>query len=199
MNLTNFPEISNLHLRRSLSVAGIDASSVMTEASNASNSVTKITASDIAQASTAAQSTADKVGDHLHTLSEDLKLRLPAYYTVGLWGYCQGENSTGPFTSCSKPSTSFSFDLLGIFGSASSEINDILPKDDNKALAGYHDVSRWIITAYIIGFAFTVAAITIQALLAMFSKGGKVFLVAFSLVSTRFDGLGTVCAHLRGS
>ncbi|CAG8899733.1 unnamed protein product [Penicillium egyptiacum] len=181
VNLTNFPELSKLHLRRPLSVAGMDTSSVMNESSNAVNCATKITASDIAQASTAAQSTADQVGDHLQTLFEDLKLHLPAYYIVGLYGYCQGDNSTGPFTNCSKPSTSFSFDLLGIFGSQSEEINDILPKDDNKVLAGYHDVSGWTISAYILGFTFTVAAIIIQVPLLMFSKG-KNFLVASSII-----------------
>ncbi|KAJ5695356.1 hypothetical protein N7536_005768, partial [Penicillium majusculum] len=119
---------------------------------------------------------ADKVGDYLYTLSEDLKLRLPVYYT--------GENSTGTFINCSKLSTSFSFDLLGIFGLASSEINDILLKDDNKAL-----------TAYIIGFAFTVAAITIQALLVIVCsptrKLGWLFITSTSIGVTVIYSLMT--------
>ena len=48
MNLTNFLEISNLYLCRSLSIVGIDISSVIAEASNTSNSITKITISNIA-------------------------------------------------------------------------------------------------------------------------------------------------------
>ncbi|KAJ6058267.1 uncharacterized protein N7446_007850 [Penicillium canescens] len=163
----------------------MDTSSVTNEVSNAANSETKITASDIAQASTAAQTTAGQVGDHLQTLSEDLKLHLPAYYAVGLWGYCEGDNSTGAFSNCSQPSTSFSFDLLGLFGSASEQINKILPKDDNKVLAGYHDLSRWTISAYILGLTFTVAAIIIQVILIMFSKG-KILLVASSFLASLF-------------
>jgi hypothetical protein len=161
----------------------VDASSVTSAASNAANSATKITANEIAQASTVAQTTADEASDHLQTLSESLKLHLPAYYAVGLWGYCQGDHSTGPFSNCSKPSTSFSFNLLGIFGSASEEVSEILPEDNNKVLAGYRKVSQWTISAYITGFIFTLVALIFQVLLMTISKG-RIFLVASSVVSS---------------
>ncbi|KAJ5347005.1 uncharacterized protein N7506_000258, partial [Penicillium brevicompactum] len=176
LNLTNFPDPSNLHLRRGLSIAGVDMSSVTSGASDAANSATQIAANKVEHVSTAVQSKADQARDRLETVSKDLRLHLPAYYAVGLWGYCQGENSTGPFGNCSKPSTSFSFNLLKILGSASEEINDVLPKSDNKVLAGYHDFSRWTILAYILGFIFTITTIIIQVLLLIVSKG-KIFLV----------------------
>lgn len=159
----------------------MDTSSVTSGASDAANSATKVAANEVAQVSTTVKTKADQARDRLETLSKDLRLHLPAYYAVGLWGYCQGHNSTGPFANCSKPSTSFSFDLLEILGSASEEIKDMLPKNDNKVLAGYHDFSRWTILAYILGFIFTVATIIIQVVLLILSKG-KIFLIASSIV-----------------
>lgn len=181
MNLANFPELGNLHLRRGLSIAGVDTSRVTNGATNTAKSTAQITANEIAQAANAARTKADQISDRLQTLSEDIKLHLPAYYAVGLWGYCQGDHSTGPFSNCSEPSTSFSFDLLEIFGSASEEINEILPEDDNKVLAGYRKVSRWTISAYVSGFTFTLVAIIMQILLMVFSKG-RIFLIASSIV-----------------
>ncbi|CAG8040675.1 unnamed protein product [Penicillium nalgiovense] len=185
LNLTNFPDLSNLHLRRGLSIAGVDTSSVTSGASDAANSATKLAANEVAQVSTAVQTKADQARDRLEILSKDLRLHLPAYYAVGLWGYCQGDNSTGPFAKCSKPSTSFSFDLLEILGSASEEINDMLPKSDNKVLGGYHNFSMWTILAYILGFIFTIATIIIQVLLLILSKG-KIFLIASSILASVF-------------
>jgi hypothetical protein len=190
--LINFPDLSGLHLRRGLSIAGVDTSSVTSGASDAANSATKVAANEVAQVSTVVQPNADQARDCLGTLSKDLGLHLPAYYAVGLWGYCQGNNSTGPFANCSKPSTSFSFDLLEIIGSASEEINDMLPKNDNKVLAGYHDLSRWTILAYILGFIFTIATIIIQVLLLIFSKG-KIFLIASSIVGPTLVAFNIVC------
>ncbi|KAF4765912.1 hypothetical protein HAV15_010643 [Penicillium sp. str.  len=180
VNLANFPELGNLHLRRGLSIAGVDTSRVTNGATNTAKSTAQITANEIAQAANAARTKADQISDRLQTLSEDIKLHLPAYYAVGLWGYCQGNHSTGPFSNCSKPNTSFSFDLLEIFGSASEEINEILPEDDNKVLAGYRKVSRWTISAYVSGFTFTLVAIIMQILLMVFSKG-RIFLIASSI------------------
>jgi hypothetical protein len=159
----------------------VDTSSITSGVSVVANSATKVAANEVAQVSTAVQTKADQASDRLETLSKDLRLHLPAYYAVGLWGYCQGDNSTGAFSNCSKPSTSFSFDLLNILGSASEDINDILPKNVNKVLAGYHDVSRWTISAYILGFIFTIATIIIQVLLLKLARG-KIFLIASSIV-----------------
>lgn len=158
-------------------------SSVTTGASDAANSATQVAANKVDHVSTAVQSKADQTRDRLETLSKDLRLHLPAYYAVGLWGYCQGDNSTGPFANCSKPSTSFSFNPLKILGSASEEINDMLPKSDNKVLVGYHDFSRWTILAYILGFIFTFTTIIIQVLLLIVSKG-KIFLIVSSIVGS---------------
>ncbi|CAG7932366.1 unnamed protein product [Penicillium olsonii] len=160
-------------------------SNVTTGASDAANSATQVAANKVDHVSTAVQSKADQTRDRLETLSKDLRLHLPAYYAVGLWGYCQGNDSTGPFTNCSKPSTSFSFNLLKILGSASEEINDVLPKSDNKVFAGYHDFSRWTVLAYILGFIFTITTIIIQVLLLIVSKG-KIFLILSSILASVF-------------
>lgn len=64
----------------------------------------------------------------------------------------------------------------------------MLPKSDNKVLAGYHDFSRWTILAYILGFIFTIATIIIQVVLLILSKG-KIFLIASSIVGPTWQPL----------
>ncbi|CAG8665139.1 unnamed protein product, partial [Penicillium salamii] len=121
----------------------------------------------------------------VQSLSDEIKSHLPHFYSVGLLGYCQGQKETPSYSNCSQPSTSFSFDLLSIFGSVSPAIEEVLPDENNKVLAGYHDVSRWSISAYILGFASTFLAVVFGVTTIFFSRG-KLFLIISSLSATIF-------------
>ncbi|CRL30739.1 Actin cortical patch SUR7/pH-response regulator PalI [Penicillium camemberti] len=102
VNLTDFQELGSFHLRHSLSIAEVDASDVANTASSEANSVPGHA--------------------KVQSLSDEIKSHLPDLYSVGLWGYCQDQKETVSYSSCSQPSTSFSFDLLSIFGSVSPAI-----------------------------------------------------------------------------
>lgn len=179
MNLTDFPNLDGLSVRRSLSLGNLDGSSVAAEASAAVNSVGHSAGTAVAEASAAASTVASHVSSELEDLTDKLKSYLPEYYSVGLWGYCKGQN--GSVTNCSDPSTSFSFDLLNIFDSVSTEINDFIPSLNQTVFAGYRDVSQAIIWLYILGFISTVLVVILGVRKAVFSGGNKL-LAIFSTV-----------------
>jgi hypothetical protein len=137
----------------------------------------------VSSASSTIQPKVNQDTQQLHSLSDELKAHLPGSYSVGLLGYCQGEQNENLFTNCSKPSISFSFNLLEIFSSLSNEADNLLPSNDSKVLTGYSDVSRWTITAYILGTISTLSAISF-GIFFMFTSRGKVMLLISSLVGT---------------
>ncbi|KAK9847008.1 Actin cortical patch SUR7/pH-response regulator PalI [Penicillium brevicompactum] len=186
VNLTDFPELGTFHLRRSLSVAGLDASDLSKTASNEANSVVSSASTAVIYASGAAeaavsQATASKV----QSFSDEISSHFPGFYSVGLWGYCEGQKGTVSYSNCSQPSSSFSFDLLGVFGSISPTIEEMLPDENNKVLAGYHDVSRWSISAYVLGIASTFLAV-VFGVTTIFFSWGKPLLIISSLAATIF-------------
>lgn len=83
---------------------------------------------------------------------------LPAFYVVGLLGYCQGQTHTThtpSIANCSDPSIRFSFDLLNALHPVSEEIGNIVPSDGIKALKGYPDFSSWFVLVYFLGAGAT--------------------------------------------
>ncbi|CAG8344776.1 unnamed protein product [Penicillium salamii] len=185
VNLTDFQELGSFHLRRSLSIAGVDASAIANIASSEANSVVSSVSTTVIYASSAAETAVSQATAKVQSLSDEVKSHLPDFYSVGLWGYCQGQKETMSYSNCSHPSASFSFDLLSIFGSVSPAIEDMLPDKNNKILAGYHEFSRWSISAYILGIAFTSLA-TVFGVTTVLYSWGKLLLIIFSLSATFF-------------
>lgn len=183
VNLSEFPELGKLDLRRSISLAGVDASSVADQATSVVNTETQNAADGVAQASATAHTAVSQASDQITSLTNDLKKSLPAYYSIGLWGFCQGQNDEATFSNCSTPSTAFTFNLLKVFGSLSTEIEGLLPSDGKRLLAGSRHVSEWTISAYITGFITMLFAI-IFGLTTMAFSWGKLPLIACSLVCT---------------
>ncbi|CRL27546.1 Actin cortical patch SUR7/pH-response regulator PalI [Penicillium camemberti] len=184
VELTNFPEIGSVHPRRSLGIAAVDGIDVANKASSEANSVMNSASTDVIYASGAAETAASQVTDKIQSLSNEINSHLPGFYSVGLWGYCQGQKETS-YSNCSQPSTSFSFDLLSILGSVTPVIDGVLPDENNKVLAGYHVVSRWSISAYILGFVSTFVAVVFGVTTMFFSRG-KILLIISSLSATIF-------------
>ncbi|CAG8243683.1 unnamed protein product [Penicillium olsonii] len=185
VNFTDFPELGSFHLRRSLSIAGVDASDLSKTASNEANSIVSSASTAVIYASGAAETAVSQATAKVQSFSDEIKSHLPGSYSVGLWGYCQGQKETVSYSNCSQPSTSFSFDLLSIFGSISPTIEDMLPDENNKVLAGYHEVSRWSISAYILGIASTFLAV-VFGVTTIFFSWGKLLLIISSLAATIF-------------
>ncbi|KAJ5642609.1 actin cortical patch SUR7/pH-response regulator pali, partial [Penicillium lividum] len=179
VNLTDFPNLDGLSVRRSLSLGNLDVSSVAAEASAVVNSVGHSAETAVAEASAAASTAVSHVSSELEELTDELKSHLPDYYSVGLWNYCKGQNGT--VTNCSDPSINFSFDLLSIFDSVSTEVNDLLPGLNQTVLAGYRDVSQGIIWLYIFGFISTILVVILGVRKAIFSGGNKLLAIFATL------------------
>lgn len=159
--MSDFPTIGKPDLRRSLGIGGADMSSLADTATSEATKTVNSAADRVSQASAGIKTAASQAQSRLESIARELEVNLPAYYSVGLWGYCQGERSDARPTNCTKPTTSFSFDLLDIFRSISPEINDLLPSDDSKKLTGSLKLSTWAISAYIVGFAATFISLAV--------------------------------------
>lgn len=175
MDLTNFPEVNQINMARSAGIPDIDTSS-------AADAVHGIGAA-ASNAAHSAEHKAGQAGATIEHIADDLNFHLPAYYAVGLWSYCEGQKASSPFSKCSDPSVSFSFDLLGIFSSLSNDVNKLIPQSSGKALAGYSVVSKWTIWAYILGLTSTVFAI-VFGITSVFFSWGRIFLILSSIVSS---------------
>lgn len=141
VNLSNFPESDKVTVRRSISLAEGATSEIGNLGSAAESSVTA--------ASAAIETAVSQAGGHLENWAKDLNSEVPAYYSVGLLAYCQGQSDHD--LTCSHPTVSFSFNLSNILNSVSTEMDDVVPGVSDKLLTGYRDGSQAIIWLYISG------------------------------------------------
>ncbi|KAI1829175.1 hypothetical protein CBS147337_10014 [Penicillium roqueforti] len=178
VNLSNFPESDEATVRRSISLAEGATSEIGNVGSVAGSSVTA--------ASAAIETAISQAGGHLEKWAKDLKSEVPAYYSVGLLAYCQGQ--TDHDLTCSHPTVSFSFNLSNILNSVSTEIDDVVPGVSDKLLTGYRDGSRAIIWLYISG---SIAAIltTGFGIRKAFRQGGSSLLIISCTVSLSSSSL----------
>jgi hypothetical protein len=165
VDLSGFPKGEQLSLRRSLNIPSTDALSGSLKTGSLVNIV-----------SGSAKDAMDSVGDHVDQLTNRLKSLLPDYYTVGLWGYCKGEQNSKSFSKCSKPSISFLFSLGQILRAQLGQAGGMLSKLAQPILKGYHHISHWVMFAYLAGFIATF--ITIIAALVCFLMARIVILVS---------------------
>lgn len=182
VNLSEFPRIGSIHLPRSIDLSGV-ASSVTDGATSVASGATESLAGAAAKASSAADAAANEASDKLTSLEKTLKSELPAFYTVGLWSYCKGNNTHATF--CSSPSVSFTFNMSGILNSVSNEMSEIIPDIDEKVLTGYHEVSNAVTWLYIFGF-LCAAITTLLAIRKIFFNGGSKLLIIFGMVIRNF-------------
>lgn len=159
VNLTDFPQLKGLHIRRAVSISEINSSNLAAGAANVAETATKIAASSVSEASSAAESEVDQARQHIESLTGDLRSHLPDYYAVGLRSYCQEDRGAASYSNCSVVSNSFTFDLLSVFGSFADEIDAMLSSGDKKLPDTYRRASQFAISAFIIGTTATTLAI----------------------------------------
>lgn len=103
------------------------------------------------------------------------QLNLKDFYTVGVWGYCEGNvtsNNNYDTTSCSKPKAGFYFNPFEVWGLESTGVESQLPDGIQKGLSTYKSVSKWMFVAYIIAFIATVVELVV-GLFAICSRWGS--------------------------
>ena len=182
--MTEFPKLGALDVRRSVSAIRSDISDLSGTVTSEATKVGENAADSVTQVSATVQTAVSQVSSTVESISNELKLKLPAYYAVGLWGYCQGEKGGAPYSNCSKPSTSFSFNLVDIFRSVSPEMDNVLPSEGNKILSGYHSLAKWAISTYMVSFIATASAFALGNMTILCSLGGKWCEILLVLSST---------------
>ncbi|CAG7965935.1 unnamed protein product [Penicillium nalgiovense] len=123
-----------------------------------------------------------------------LRPNLPAFYVVGLLGYCQGQTHTTHTSSvanCSDPSIRFSFDLLNALHPVSEEIGSIVPSDGIKPLKGYPDFSSWFVLVYFLGAGATLLTMIFGVGSIAFAWKVKLISVITAFLSLIFLMLGS--------
>jgi hypothetical protein len=191
VNLSEFPDLGKFDLRRSISVSNVDASGLAEQATNIINNETQNAANSASQISATAQTAVSEASEQVTALASTLKGSIPDYYSIGLWGYCQGRHDAASFSNCSAPSMTFTFDLLKVFGSLSGEIDDLIPSKGKSLLAGSRHLSEWTTSAYVIG-TITLAFALVFGITTMAFSWGKIPLILCSLVRTSRNHLCTI-------
>lgn len=175
--MSDFPQIAALHARHSQDPDSVDHSRavVQTEGSDSTTVVDNV--QNVAPLITT-QATRQK-RSYLDTLLTEIKGELPAYYHVGLLGYCQGKDGT--ISSCSKPDPSFSFSLWGTFSTYAAKVVSLLGNDRGNFLSGNVHNSYAITCLYISSFVTAFVTLIMGITRVLVSRGGGLFLV-FSTV-----------------
>ncbi|KAL4805716.1 actin cortical patch SUR7/pH-response regulator pali [Aspergillus unguis] len=107
------------------------------------------------------ENTVSQISGHVQDLLDQLHSLLLEYYAVGLWGYCEGKQGAPTFLNCTRPSASFSFNLVDILSSRLGQANRVLVDWTQPVLKGYYYMLHWIVAAYIMAFiAAFIAVVT---------------------------------------
>lgn len=135
-----FLKTDHLNLVRSFDLPGVGNSSLLQQW----NIVDSITGS--------AENMVSQIGGHVQDLLDQLHSLLLEYYVVGLWSYCEGKQGAQTFSNCTRPSASFSFDLVDILSSHLGQVNGVLADWTQPVLKGYCCMLHWIVAAYMMVF-----------------------------------------------
>ncbi|KAJ5103247.1 hypothetical protein N7532_003776 [Penicillium argentinense] len=135
---------------------------------------------------------ADEVSDVLKTLQDDSQLA--DFYSIGLWGYCQGSIENGDYKTekCSKPKAEFYFDPLDVWGLSDNEaIKNELPDDYNKIMKVYKAVSKWMFIAYLVAFILGIVELLI-GIFAICSRWGSCVTTLFAVLFFLFTAAASI-------
>ncbi|KAL5360954.1 SUR7/PalI family-domain-containing protein [Aspergillus floccosus] len=113
---------------------------------------------------------------------------LKDFYTIGLWGYCDGNinnNHKYNVSNCSKPETMFWFNPLEVWNLEQSGLENALPDGVEKSLNIYKNVSKWMFVAYIVAFVATVVELVV-GIFAICSRWGSCVTTLVAIVAFLF-------------
>ncbi|KAJ5267798.1 hypothetical protein N7478_010606 [Penicillium angulare] len=185
VNLKGFPEIRGSSIGQGFSQLlpralpiGVSPKEIPTEIGSATSGI----------ASTV-ENTPQEVAGAAENIASEIKLHLPDYYRVGLWGYCSGDDDQKAV--CSHPSLSFYFDLSAILRSASPLVDHILRDKGDHGISGYARLSHGITCMCILGLIVTVLAIVL-GVWREFYGGHKKLLTAFHMCSLALVTAATI-------
>ncbi|RJE23686.1 integral membrane protein [Aspergillus sclerotialis] len=125
---------------------------------------------------------------------------LKDFYTIGLWGYCDGDVKDNHFkvTHCSKPEPEFWFNPMKVWNMEGMNVQDALPGDAKKTLNIYKNVSKWMFIAYIIAFIATCVELLV-GIFAICSRWGSCVTTLVSGVALLFTAAAFKSYGISGS
>jgi hypothetical protein len=89
---------------------------------------------------------------------------VPDFFSVYLWNYCYG-SKTGDHTykveNCTKPESKFAYNPLESWGLNSSDVDQLLPSQDSKALKTYQTATKWVFIGWMVALALTILELII--------------------------------------
>ncbi|KAJ5212342.1 uncharacterized protein N7498_003988 [Penicillium cinerascens] len=137
--------------------------------------------------------TANDVSDVLSKLQDDSTLK--DFYSIGLWGHCDGDISNNKYTtdSCSKPKSEYYFDPLQVWGLDNDAVKDELPDDYAKIMNIYKAVSKWMFIAYVLAFVTTIVEILV-GIFAICSRWGSCVTTLFAVLAFLFITAASITA-----
>ncbi|GES61406.1 integral membrane protein [Aspergillus terreus] len=127
-------------------------------------------------------------GDIQSALQEvEKSFDLKDFYTIGLWGYCDGNINDHKYnvSNCSKPESMFWFNPLDVWNLEESGLENALPDGLEKTLNIYKNVSKWMFVAYIIAFVATVVELVV-GIFAICSRWGSCVTTLVAIVAFLF-------------
>lgn len=91
--------------------------------------------------------------------SKDLK----DFYKVGLWSYCEGENTSGveTITACSLPNIQFWFDPFNVWGLQNTSVQVVLGAHLQTGLQRYRTFAKLVNHAYMVAAVLSGASVLI--------------------------------------
>ncbi|OJJ35605.1 hypothetical protein ASPWEDRAFT_40815 [Aspergillus wentii DTO 134E9] len=122
------------------------------------------------------------------------ELNIKDFYTIGLWGYCDGNiTSSNSFdtTHCSQAKAEFYFDPISVWNLNGTGLESELPDGLDKALKVYKGVSKWMFIAYIIAFVATILELVV-GIFAICSRWGSCVTSLVSAVAFFFTAAASV-------
>ncbi|KAK5171278.1 uncharacterized protein LTR77_004422 [Saxophila tyrrhenica] len=120
-------------------------------------------------------------------------LGLHDFYTVGLWGFCEGYNGQG-FNFCSKPETLYWFNPVNILQNellAGATI--ALPAQIDDVLNLIHTVSNWMFALFLTGACLSFFTMFIVPV-SVFSRWATLATMLLTFFSALFTTVATVLA-----
>ncbi|KAH9818184.1 SUR7/PalI family [Teratosphaeria destructans] len=127
----------------------------------------------------------------INSIAETLGLH--DFYTVGLWGFCEGYNSQG-VTDCSKPQTLYWFDPVTILESellAGATI--ALPAEITQILGLIETVSHWMFGLFLAGVCLDFLMIFLVPL-SVFSRWATLPIMIFTFLGALLTTVAAILA-----
>jgi hypothetical protein len=110
------------------------------------------------------------------------------FYLIGLWSYCEGDNTDGvaEITYCSSPTFRFWFDPTDVWGLKNTFMQNVLGEDLQKGLKMYERIMGWTSWSFVFATVLTAGEL-LMSCFAIRWKMGSLMTWLLGVVSLSFQ------------